>query len=141
MQSQPPNVIRLEVQLQTYRGQEFKEGGERRNYDTRKPFLAFFSSPPPHYLYYLVFLIRKAMHGSYIKEHQQEEHLKMSIIPLNRDNNQLLHTNSSKSCLMYIYCINVHVVCQSCRSVVFDSAIPWTTDLQAPLSMGFSRQE
>ena len=31
-------------------------------------------------------------------------------------------------------------VCVS-RSVVSDSATPWTVALQAPLSMGFSRQE
>ena len=32
-----------------------------------------------------------------------------------------------------------HVVCS--RSVVSDSATPWTLARQAPLSMGFSRQE
>ena len=34
----------------------------------------------------------------------------------------------------------VHAVCQV-ASVVSDSVIPWTVALQAPLSMGFSRQE
>ena len=34
----------------------------------------------------------------------------------------------------------VHAVCQV-ASVVSDSVTPWTVALQAPLSMGFSRQE
>ena len=34
----------------------------------------------------------------------------------------------------------VHCVCVS-HSVMSDSAIPWTVARQAPLSMGFSRQE
>ena len=40
-------------------------------------------------------------------------------------------------CLCVCVCV---CVCISCL-VVSDSAIPWTVALQAPLSMGFSRQE
>ena len=40
-------------------------------------------------------------------------------------------------------CLVLHIlhVCACALSVMFDSAIPWTVAHQAPLSMGFSKQE
>ena len=46
----------------------------------------------------------------------------------------------SNELLKYVQNILLHVCVQS-HSVVSDSAVPWTTAYQAPLSMGFSRQE
>ena len=37
--------------------------------------------------------------------------------------------------------LNASCVCVLSHSVMSDSAMPWTVALQAPLSMGFSRQE
>ena len=42
-----------------------------------------------------------------------------------------IHTNSKMCCAVLVFS----------RSVVPDSATPWTVARQAPLSMGFSRQE
>ena len=42
--------------------------------------------------------------------------------------------------ILYTYTVCVHV-CVHAHLVVFDSATPWTVAYQAPLSMGFPRQE
>ena len=46
-------------------------------------------------------------------------------------------------CIHTLMCVCVCVCVCACvsRSVVSDFATPWTVALQAPLSMGFSRQE